>query len=154
MLVPKEKKYIKGGTYENRMDITTIQFPDTIEHIEDYAFYGCSNLKEISFSESLKYIGEYAFEGCSSLTRISIPQNVEYIGVGAFRGCKNLQEILVESENTDFASEDGLLYNKKKTILIQCPVNKTGIIQIPKGIKEIQAYAFEDCEGITKIQLR
>jgi len=90
-------------------------------------------------------IGRGAFEDCSSLTSVTIPDSVTSIGHYAFSGCSSLTSIKVGKGNTEYSSEDGVLYNKNKTDLIQFPAGKSGHYTIPDSVTSIYKYAFWDC---------
>lgn len=55
-------------------DISII-IPDSITHIRDWAFRGCSSLQQITFPLSVAYIGKNAFFDCNSLKKIIIPKD-------------------------------------------------------------------------------
>ena len=57
---------LAGGT------VQSVSFPDTMEKIGRYVFYGCRNLRELSFSDRLADIGSGAFTGCRSLCRLKV----------------------------------------------------------------------------------
>jgi hypothetical protein len=76
-------------------------------------------------------IGEWAFSECVSLTSVTIPNSVTSIGDGAFAICEKLTSINVNSGNTNYSSDQGVLYNKNKTSLVQYPGGKTGAFTIP-----------------------
>ena len=44
-------------------------------YISEYAFFGCSNLKNIEFAGKIQYIGSYAFDKCSNVKKITIGYN-------------------------------------------------------------------------------
>lgn len=52
--------------------VESVAFPDTMQKIGRYVFYGCRNLKELSFSDQLEDIGSGAFTGCRSLNRLEV----------------------------------------------------------------------------------
>ena len=87
-------------------------------------------------------IGSYAFAGCTRLTSITIPINVKNIGAYTFVGCENLTSIHVESENYYYASENGVLFDKRKTTLICYPGGKQGEYVIPNTVTSIRRRAF------------
>ncbi len=53
-------------------DVERVDFPDTMEEIGNYIFYGCRNLRQISFSDRLMGVGSGAFTGCRSLSRLDV----------------------------------------------------------------------------------
>lgn len=69
-------------------------------------------------------IGGDAFRGCASLTSITIPDSVEIIGGLAFAGCTNLPKIEVGEKNRKYTDVNGVLFDKKKTLLLIYPAEK------------------------------
>ena len=138
--------------YLNGELVTDLVIPEGVNLIQSYAFHGCSSLTSIIIPQSVTSIGSNAFHGCSSLTSITIPQSVTSIGSDAFYGCTGLMSIDVDKDNQNYASIDGVLYDKNITNLICCPgaVGKTSI-EIPKNVTSIEAHAFHDCNGIISI---
>ena len=101
---------------------------------------------EYSIPNTVYTISKMAFDGCSALAKITIPCNVSTIEVGAFSNCKNLSEILVDSENSNFYSLNGNLFNKDKSVFIQYSVGKNDTsYELPNTVKKISDYAF--CGG-------
>ena len=82
-------------------------------------------LTSIELPAGLKTLGESAFAGCDALTRIELPAALETIGVGAL-DAPGLTEIKVQTGNTHFEAEGGVLYNKGKTTLLRYPHKKPG----------------------------
>lgn len=98
-----------------------VTIPYGVTSIGNDAFYGCSGLTSITIPNCVMSIGNYAFGNCSNLTSITIPTNVASIGDEAFRFCGSLTAINVSGENVNYTSENGILYDKNKRTLIQCP---------------------------------
>lgn len=96
-------------------------------------------------------IGNYAFNYYSDVTSITIPSSVSRIGLAAFRGCSGL--ITVDSNNTNYASKEGVLYDKNLTILIHCPAAVTGNYTIPSSVTRIEQAAFFLCDSLTSITI-
>ena len=128
-----------------------IIIPETVVKIGDEAFFNCHYLTSISIPESVTSIGKTAFNFCNRLLNVTIPKNVTSIGEGAFAGCQNMTEIKVSEDNKYFTSENGILYDKKKKVLIQCPEAKSGEIKIPKSVTDIGGLAFYYCQNLTSI---
>ena len=93
--------------------VIEIKVPSFIKNIGNYAFSGCTLLKQISFENpsSVTKIGNYAFDGCSSLTQISIPSSVKSIGTNSFYECTSLTQISIPSSLSKILEKDGLPKN-------------------------------------------
>jgi hypothetical protein len=98
-------------------------------------------------------IANYAFTGCANLTSVTLGNNVTGIGNQVFQTCNSLTAINVESANTAYTAEDGVLYNKAKTTLIICPIGKAGALIIPASVTSIQGSAFYNCSKLTGITI-
>ena len=71
----------------SEQNITSVSFPNTLNNIENNAFYNCKKLQRVSFGNSIKSIGPTAFCGCINLTSISLPNSVQVVDRGAFLEC-------------------------------------------------------------------
>ena len=145
---------IGNFTFQDCRSLTNIEIPSSVTSIGNSAFEGCSSLTSIEIPSSVTSIGNYAFEDCSSLTSIEIPNGVTSIGDRAFYECISLTGINVDENNQNYCSEDGVLFNKDKTKLIQYPSKKSDKqYVIPSGVRSIGDYAFDKCEGLTSIEV-
>ena len=107
---------------------------------------------DVIIPNSVTTIGICAFSKCTRLINVIIPETVTSIGVDVFFGCKNLTSINVSEQNSNYASLDGVLYDKKKTMLICCPARKKSVI-IPDSVTEIKFRAFEGCTSLNSITI-
>lgn len=114
-------------------------------------FNGCTNLKSITIPNSVTSIGINAFSNCTSLTTITIPSSITSIGSKAFYRCINLENIIVDSNNNEYSSLNGVLFNKDASNLICYPIGGEGIYTIPDGVTNIDNYAFQYCTNLTDI---
>jgi len=85
------------------------------------------------------------------LPYIFIPDSVTFIQGSAFEGCSSLKVIDVDSANTDYSSQDSVLFNKNKTTLVCYPGGKTGDYSVPKTVQTIGGSSFANCKGLTSI---
>ena len=114
--------------------------------------YGSNIQPSVNFP-LVKVIGDNAFKS-SYLTSITIPNSVTSIGSGAFSGCNNLTAITVDTANTAYSSDNGVLYNNSKTTLIQYPAGKTGTsFTIPGSVINIGADAFRGCSDLINVTI-
>ena len=99
-------------------------------------------------------IGGNIFSNCDSLKNVTIPESVEYIHDFAFENCNGLTEIKVDANNKNYASQDGVLFNKNKTELIQYPVgNERKTYEIPDSVTLICENSFKNCNSLTDIYI-
>ncbi len=122
-------------------------------------------------------IYEFTFANNNTLNSVTIPKNVEYLPTEAFHRSYNIKEIIVDPQNSNYSSANGVLYNKDKTTLMYYPPARVGSsFTIPSTVKEIRTsaffcnktlanitipnsvttlgwYAFEDCTNLTSIAL-
>ena len=94
-----------------------------------------------------------AFRSCTGLTSVNVPRSVVAIRDGAFLGCDNLDEIGVVAENSRYTSVDGVLYDKSRATLVQCPGGKTGSYAVPNCVKRIGNMAFGQCSKLTSVTI-
>ena len=107
----------------------------------------------VTIPSSVTSIGNGAFMYCTEVTSITIPAGVTSIGLGAFNSCTSLAGITVAANNPNYSSQNGILYNKAKTVLIKAPAGLSGSITIPIGVTEIGEWAFSYCESIRNITI-
>ena len=184
--IPSGVTSIGSQAFYGCSNLTSINIPSGATSISDSTFYNCTSLTSVGPTGSgasveipsgVTSIGNEAFYGCSSLTSIDIPSGVTSIGSSAFYGCRNLTSITVDTNNAEYSSEDGVLFNKAETTLIQYPVGNTRTsynipnsvtsisysafqycgsltsIDIPSGVTSIGDWTFQDCSGLTSITI-
>ena len=130
---------------------SSIDTPSSVTTIGDCAFYGCSALTSVEMS-AVTTIDEYAFYGCSALTSIYLPASCTSIDGNPFSGCDALKEIVVDEDNPNFSSHDGVLYDKNVETLLACPGSKSSI-DTPSSVTTIGDEAFGECSSLTSISM-
>ena len=120
-----------------------VEISDTVVKIGNEAFKDCHKLDNVVLPDCLISIGNGAFQTCRSIYSMNIPESVEKIGSGAFEACAGMKSITVKDNNNYYCSEDGVLFNKNKTELIQYPASKySKEYVIPNSVETISNGAF------------
>ena len=115
-------KFIVGYAFSSCYSLASIEIPNSVISIGNYAFYGCNlltyNVKDglkylgnstnpylylagvvdnsittTSIDDNCRFIGNFAISGCSALTSVEIPNSVTSILEGALYFCESLHTI-------------------------------------------------------------
>lgn len=175
--IPDSVECIDYSTFEYCSSLTSVSIPNSVTKIGKSAFSGCTNLTSVTIPDSVTEIGENTFYYCTNLTSIEI-QGVAYIKEGAFSCCSNLTEIILPwywgnyekfgyvFYNTDSQADSKSINSfvpqslKRVTItsgqirnsmFAECS-SLTSII-IGDGITSIGSWAFNDCDGLTTVEI-
>ena len=151
VIVPDSVTTIGSFAFNNCSGITSVIIGNGVTNIEERAFFACTSLTGVNIGSSVESIGDWAFELCTNLESVTIPGSVKHIGGGSFAGCSKLTEIIVSAENKNFLSENGVLFNKAKTVICQYPAGKSGDYIIPGSVKIIACAAFNRCPTLTNV---
>ena len=129
------------GAFYNCTSLATVNIPNTVEEIGNFAFYGCSKLKgKLIIPNTVTYIGVYAFYNCMGFDEtLTIGNNVKNIGNSAFYNCKGFKgDLSIPDSVTSIGNF--AFYNCK---------GFTGSLIIPDSVTNIGDSAFSDCSGFT-----
>ena len=107
---------------------------------------------EVVIKSGVTGVGSGAFTGCTALKKVSISDTVKKLDLNAFSGCTALEAFAVADGNEVYASADGVLLNTGKTLLISCPVGKTGAYTVPETVTEIEKSAFA-ASGVESVSM-
>ena len=98
-----------------------IQIPSFVSWVDYFAWYENSALKNYLI---------YIPKGCSIAFHFEDTTSVKYFGHCA-------REIVVEDDHEEYASEDGVLFNKDKTVLLAYPAGKTDeSYTVPEALRD------------------
>ena len=138
--LPNTLKRIGYGAFGicPNMHLSTAGFPNSLEEIGDFAFWGCA-LNNVSFGNGLKSIGMGAFIGGGISGQLNLPNSLEYIGDGAFESCPGLTGNLTIPNSVKYIGDYAFW---------QCP-NLTGTLNIPGSVIYLGIGAFKECTGFT-----
>lgn len=153
--IPEGVTEIAAHAFTACYNLESVIIPEGVTSIGEDAFGSCYNLIEIEIPESVTSIGDYAFYYCSNVTEINIPESVISIGYCAFESCYALSKITVHPSNAQYSSdENGVLFNKDKTVLIVYPAgNERTSYVVPDSVIVIEEYAFGRCQNLLNVIL-
>ncbi len=123
-----------GHSVFNSKDIKTVEMPDTIKEIQDYAFSSNYELTSVKLSKNLKVLGTNVFFNCRKLASIEFPATIEKIGVYAF-SASGLKSVTIP-KSTTFTSID-------QYVFYQC--QELTEVTLPATMTNIAENAFADC---------
>lgn len=157
---------IPAYAYQDCDDITEVRFeePCTLTEIGEYAFLGCSNIKELQLPESLKSIGEGAFRECESLEILTIPSGVKTLPKYMCAWNAALVEVTLPEGVDDIGSHAFAYCSSLSGIYLPSSVRHLGSnvfsfcsslrdITLPKGMKEVESYCFSECVALESATL-
>lgn len=135
-----ENNTISSGNFSN-CEVRTLILPNSLLYIKYQAFYGANKLEKIVIGDNLKTISEKAFVNSQNAYEHSI------------RTCRLLKEFEVSENNPNFASVDGVLFDKSKSTLLFYPNMKSKKYIVPEGVTTISSRAFSCCDNLLEITL-
>lgn len=139
-----ENRYTTNGIYQQQDVVIEDGVLKKFERDSEY----------VVIPNTVKHIDSFAFDCCTCLVSVSIPDSVVTIGSCVFESCENLISINVDENNPQYLSVDGVLFNKDKTTLIQYPAGKTNEeYTIPDGVTSIGEGAFYECKNLKYINI-
>ena len=118
--------------------ITSVEIPETVEYIEYYAFFGCTNLTTLNIPEGVQYISYYTFDGCYNL--IQTENGVSYVDKWIIDCDDGLQSVVLRNDTVGIAD----------MAFDFCNIEN---IDIPESVTHIGSLAFESCQNLTSITI-
>jgi len=88
-------KKINQSSFQYCSSLQSITIPSTVNEIEQFAFYECTNLREVVLNDGIKRIKSRVFQDCTSLEHITIPSAITCIEQYAFTNCRRLSEVTI-----------------------------------------------------------
>lgn len=159
--IPGGTKAIPASGFIDRTDIRKVVFesPCVLTKIGDYAFMGCSSLREIDLPSSLRTIGEGAFRECESLSSVKIPAGVAKLPKYTFSWCSSLSRIELPNSLIDIGSGCFSYCINLTDLKLPASLRHIGAnafsfckrlehIEVPASVTELESYAFCDCSSL------
>ena len=101
-----------------------------------WADYG-DEITQIEIGGGVTSLADYAFAH-TGVTEVFLPASVTEIGTEAFGSCVALEQINVDGANPAYSAQNGVLFDKAGTTLIQYPAGKPdAAYHVPDGTERI-----------------
>ncbi|MCM1513522.1 MAG: leucine-rich repeat protein [Anaeroplasma bactoclasticum] len=148
----------------NNASLTEVTLPANLTVMEKNAFGGTSKLTKVNvYAVSPNINFEYAAFGTTTTSvsisptyyvkELFIAKEVAAFDITGVFGSKVLAKVVVEEGNTNYASIDGVLFDKDVTKIVYYPTEREGNYVVPETVVEIGAKVFENKTGITSITI-
>lgn len=139
---------------EEKIKVRKVIIQEGITNIGNNAFDEHYGLISVKIPNSVTNLGTYAFNKCINLTNIEIPKGVISIENSTFNGCTSLENIKVNSNNSRYYDDDGVLYTKDKTTMIRYPEGKKQEeYKILRSVTKLEVGSFYGCKSLTIVEL-
>ena len=130
-----------GSSYqpwaEYRTEIKTLTVGELVSNVGNYAFYGCTGLKQINLSASVATIGSSAFYGCMGLETLRLNEGLQTVNGSAFYYCTALTELVLPST----------LKTLNSSAFRSC--TSLDRVKLPASLSYVGYYAFQDCANLS-----
>ncbi len=104
--------------------------------------------------DGVVYIDRLVFSDCTNLVNITMPDSVAIIDTYVFHGCTALTDIIVSANNAAYCSQDGVLFNKDKTMLVCYPAGRTETsYTVPETVTDLGYRSFSNCTNLVELIL-
>ena len=165
--IPDGVTLIGDHAFKGCTNLVSIEIPISVVVIGVGVFSRCTSLKSIIVDKNNPYYcsedGALFKKEMDKMTilisvlggkeAVIIPDTVNKIEEDAFNGCTNLKSIIVDENNPNYCSIDGVLFTNDENTLINVPGGKEKII-IPETVNKIEIAAFRDCTNLKVIHLK
>ncbi len=112
------------------------------------------NIKTVNISDGITKIGNYAFNGCTGLKELTMPCSAEFDST-AFRECTNIESITLTKGTGEMCDYAVLSVGVTSYMFTPWCLSRENIknLVIENGVTRIGNYAFYNCTGLTSITI-
>ena len=157
-VLPKKMLSIDQSTFAGCKRLKDVSLPENLHILPAKFFLGCESL-DIELPENYISLSYSAFQGCSSLTHF--PKYAYNFGQACFKNCSSLTNVKLHDET--IVLDEEVFCNCKNLSEITSPhkvrIDKAtfkgcvSLKKIPNFVKNYDECSFENCEGLTEIDI-
>lgn len=130
--IPSSVEIINSYCFYNCSDLTEVDIQDASCSIDDSAFSCCYNLRTVNLGSKVKYLGYYCFSQ-TSISSLVIGPEVTFISDTAFSPLNTSITLTVDANNPNFYSFDNAIYNKSTNNLVVIGYRTSYTLILPKN---------------------
>jgi hypothetical protein len=143
---------IGEGAFSDLEELENVILPDSVKNISDHAFNCSRHITNITLGNGLETLQRSVFLNCHSLESVTLPASFKGFNSDSFFN-RSTKSIFVAPDNTNFASVDGVLFDKSETELLIMPSGRSGRYNISTNIQNIKEFAFDRAMGVYAIDV-
>lgn len=164
--IPGGTRAVRAYSYADRDDFREIRFetPVKVSEIGEYAFMGCSNLREVSLPRTVRKLGEGCFRECAGLRKVVLPSGLTALPRYVFSWCGSLEDVEMPSGLKDIAAHAFAYCGALEGIVVPSSVTHIGSnafsfcgslreVSVPDAVTELESYAFSECVSLRSARL-
>ena len=153
LTIPAHLTSLGDYAFSDCSSLGSAAIPGSVGNIGSGAFASCVNLATVAIGNGVTNIADSAFFDCTSLTSVTLPASLLNLDVTAFGDCTGLTAINVDGQNPVYSSQDGVLYDKNATTLVEFPGGVGGSFTIAEGVTSIGDEAFYNLGNVTSVTI-
>lgn len=155
--------FFNSVTESSNTSLTSINFPQSMTSVGEYACNKCSELIELQFYNNLKEIKGHAFGYLNKITSLTLPNSLEIIGGSSFWFSSSIVNLVIPNSVTSIGSFAFAGMYNVETITISNNVNElprscfssasklNTIISLNPIPPSLEAEVFKNCPLIAEI---
>ena len=138
--------------------VEVIDFPETLESIDDYGLYGTGIKKADLSNTGLTQISSYAFYDCNNLESVVLPSSIKTIKNHAFGSCNKLSSVTLNAGLVTIESDAFYYTPELKSIVLPSTLEFIGYeafyesglasINIPTSVTTLGSRSFCCCRSL------
>ena len=131
---------IRKNVFADQQSLTSVEFPGTMQHIDDGAFQNCTALRSVTIPDSVTRLGASVFQGCTALANVTLGSGIRSSGRDIFTGTPWFND-----------QRDGIIYSGPYLVGVH-GTPALGDVTVKTGTRHILGGAFDEA-SLTSVTL-